>query len=82
MIVFIDLQNQITETYKQFAFFNTVPDLFIEINGRHTWPTVEMFVEDYKLSPSEYPLERFISLISDEWINTSNQQQELNDSLE
>ncbi len=40
MIRFIDLGKQIgldEEWSRQFAFFNTIPDKFLEIGGDHVW---------------------------------------------
>ena len=39
MIRFIDLGDQILEGERQFAFWNTVPDMFLTYNGNQVWST-------------------------------------------
>lgn len=76
MIRFIDLGKQYWEenefANKSFAFINTVTDRFVEFNTNQFWDTKEDFTEDYKQSgyeciPSEEGLERFLSLIPEDW---------------
>lgn len=71
MIRFIDLGKQIgvdDETwFRQFAFFNTVPNRFIEYNSTQVWECWKDFETDYKASLTEFPLERFKNLVPD-WV--------------
>jgi len=45
MIRFIDLSGQITEEGKEFAFYDTVTDRFIEIGGDQIWENFNEVVE-------------------------------------
>ena len=46
MIRFIDLGDQILEGMREFAWFDTVVDRFIEFNGTHVWDSWEDFESD------------------------------------
>ena len=53
MIRFIDLRGQIFDVLSQreeqdpqFAFYNTVSDVFVDVNGTQTWDSFESFEED------------------------------------
>ena len=53
-----------------FAFFNTVPDLFIMIDQQHVFASVEDFLEAYECEEGQKPdLNRLMRLIPDEWKN-------------
>ena len=70
MIRFIDLGKQIggdDETwFREFAFYNTVSDRFIEYGGTQVWGCIEDFENDWKqFDRGEFPFERFKSLIPD-----------------
>lgn len=71
MIRFIDLGKQIggddEEWFRQFAFFNTISDRFLEYNHAQVWSNWEDFEKDYKLYPDGYTLERLKSLVP-EWV--------------
>lgn len=60
MIRFIDISGQITDDVKEFSFYDTTIDKFIEgESGMQTWSSVEDFIDDYNGNQ----LERFLSLI-------------------
>ena len=47
MIRFIDLGDQITlDGTKEFAWFDTITERFIEFNGTHVWDSWEYFESD------------------------------------
>ena len=46
MLRFIDLKNQITPYEKEFAWFDTVTDTFLELNGSQFWSSWNEFLED------------------------------------
>lgn len=61
MIRFINLTNQIIQGVKEFAFFDTVTDKFVEFSGSQTWITIEDFKQDY----IGEEIERYLKLIPD-----------------
>lgn len=72
MIRFIDIGSQIgldDEWPRTFAFYNTVPDMFIDLGGSgcQTWESWKDFEEDWLLSDRSQPLERFRGLCPD-WV--------------
>ena len=72
MIRFVDLGKQIggddEDWDREFAFYNTVSDRFINFGGSQIWATVSDFESDYKkFANNDHPLERFLSLIPD-WV--------------
>ena len=63
MLRFIDLKGQITEDESDFAWFDTVTDKFVEVNGCETWKTWTDFVDDYERDDHyNFPLDRFSAL--------------------
>lgn len=46
MIRFIELGHQISYDVEEFAFFSTIDDKFIEINGSQVWESKLDFAED------------------------------------
>ena len=67
MIRFVDIGDQITlDGTKEFAWFDTIVDRFIEFNGTHVWDCWEVFEEDYE-HDEIMPLSRFKSLF--QWGN-------------
>ena len=77
MIRFIDLQKQIFAAElndpepRSFAFYNTVTDRFLDLDGDQTWHTWEEFVESYACCTRGvgYPLDRFAALFPESWPN-------------
>lgn len=73
MIRFINLSNQITENTIEFAFYNTVTDRFVEIQGNQTWESVGKLVVDYcsLYGPEDEGIQRYLTLIPqdicDDW---------------
>ena len=65
MIRFVDLGDQITcDGTKEFAWFNTIVDRFIEFNGTHVWETWKDFEED---AEGDEDMDRFKRLFPKEW---------------
>jgi len=74
MIRFIDLGTQIChpdddDPIPEFAFYDTVTDRFLEIEGTQTWASWNDFEDDYDeyVNYKFYPLERFKSLVHDKY---------------
>ena len=72
MVRFINIGDQITldEPDKQFAWFNTIVDRFMDFGGDVVWDTWDNFVESYNVvNPwgPKYPLERFEGLFRRKW---------------
>lgn len=61
MIRFIDLTGQINDGSPEFAFYDTVTDIFAEFSGNQTWESVESFKEDY----TGDQVDRYLRLIPD-----------------
>jgi len=66
MIRFVDLKDQITcDGTHEFAWFDTITDSFICLNGVYTWQSWIDFEQDYDASYDEdfiathWPIERF-----------------------
>jgi hypothetical protein len=74
MIRFIDVGSQVglDETWpRQFSFWDTVTDRYIELDGEQMWSTWAEFEETYLGAASRpHNLERFKSLCP-EWVFTS-----------
>jgi len=64
---FIDLSDQIIEGTKEFAFYDTTIDKFLEFQGVQTWETMEEFMKDYDGDD----MERFTKLIPENWPNNA-----------
>jgi len=65
MIRFINISDQITEDEFQFAWYDTVCDRFMDIEGKQVWTSWKEFARDYSISGhtySAYALHRFRSL--------------------
>lgn len=79
MIRFIDLGDQIVEGTREFAWWDTVTDTFLQFSGEQTWETWDQFETDFKFSfptteqivkgdvPTEEKLARFKRLFPEEW---------------
>jgi len=65
MIRFINLTNQITEDTKEFAFYNTVTDKFIEFSENQTWQSIDDFIQDYIGDE----INRYLKLIPKNFLN-------------
>lgn len=50
MIRFIDLGDQILEGQRQFAWWDTVTDTFLQFSGNQTWQNWDDFRVDYLFS--------------------------------
>jgi hypothetical protein len=65
--------DQIIEGEKEFAFYDTILDKFLEFAGSQVWSSHIEFVDDWKRSNRDqrfnYPFERLNSLIALEKIN-------------
>lgn len=52
---------------RDFAFFNTVNERYVEFNGNQAWRRIEDFVNDVrateKLTLMDHDLQRFLALI-------------------
>lgn len=83
MIRFIDLGDQILEGHREFAFFDTIVDLFERFNGEETWYTWEDFVYSYNSEPETKisafqetrPLERYKALFPKDWPNLEHEEE-------
>lgn len=66
---FIDLRRQIiiTDNYPMFAFFDTVTDTFVTINGNQTWSSQQEIIKDIKSENPHNPTERFERLL-ESWV--------------
>ncbi len=79
MIRFVDLRKA-DIVHGRFAFFDTIPDRFIEMAGEQTWNTFQQFKEDYNNDPFKHdrqktqPLERFKGLCPTWVLNKSHYQ--------
>jgi len=71
MIRFVDLGKQIgldEEWPREFAYFDTIVDLFVKVNDEHLWASWDEFKESYRMEHTTdapenfYPLERFENL--------------------
>ena len=78
MIRFIDLTNQIMipaddEIYREFAFYNTVNDKFVDLCGSQTWHTIKDFLDDFAQDKhnnhQDEPM-RFLGLIPKEFYDS------------
>ncbi len=75
MIRFIDLGDQITEGFREFAWFDTISDSFIDLCGEQTWETWERFEgslnHTMRLDPDSFTLvggiDRFRRLFPKDW---------------
>lgn len=71
MLRFIDLGNQICDDYKEFAWYDTVVDRFIEIYDSYTWHTWKEFESDCRkrdiMHDSMMDIVRFKRLFPDNW---------------
>ena len=47
MIRFIDIREQILDGERNFAWFDTITDQFIEYNGTHVWSSWDEFINDF-----------------------------------
>ena len=66
MTRFVDLGDQITcDGRKQFAWFDTVTDTFIEICGTHVWESWKDFAEDHYIEYGELKGEKGKGTIKD-----------------
>lgn len=65
MIRYINLDNQVTDGEKEFAFFDTVTGNFLEFAGAQTWSDRKDFEDCFRNDPNSgrYRLGRFVSLI-------------------
>lgn len=61
MIIFIDLTDKICNGSKEFTFYNTDTDRFVEFSGSQTWSSIEDFKKDFK--GSNFELKQYIDLI-------------------
>ncbi len=60
MVRFVYLSDQIVEGIREFAFYNTTIDRFMEFSGCQTWQSVEDFIKDYDGNE----LQRFVRLMN------------------
>ena len=74
MIRFIDLGKQIgpgagvdEDWPRQFAFFNTVDDRFIELGYEQVFESAEEVKTLHGIKSSGYPLDRLLSFIHPNW---------------
>lgn len=70
MIRFIDLRGQILpgDNSCHFAFFDTIPDQFINLDGYEDWTSWESFAENWENEKQDkHSLERFKNLCAD-WV--------------
>lgn len=76
MIRFIDIGKQVgldEEWGREFCFWNTVTDRFIEFAGHQMWRSWEDFREDYEYEKTlPYPIERFKNVCPDWIFNVEN----------
>ena len=63
MKIFINLENQIDDEKKLFAFYCTVTDNFEVFSCNQTWESKKDFIEDYYGND----IERYLNLIPDGW---------------
>ena len=69
MIRFVDIGDQVTlDGTKEFAWFCTIVDRFIEFNGTHVWDSWEGFKEDVEGETGAEDMERFERLF--QWKET------------
>lgn len=70
MVRFVFIGDQICEGEKDFAFFDTAVDSFIEFDGESVFGSLEEFIGCYNEVQSPHSiLERFTSLIDKDKIN-------------
>ena len=69
MIRFIDLGNQISEDTKQFAFYDTVTNGFIMVNGMQAFESKEEFISQQSGFNDVAFFQRCLSLIPENWGN-------------
>jgi len=70
MIRFIDLTDQITEGQKEFAFWCTAKERFLEVFGEQTWESLHDLKEAAKWHnqvANNVDIERCISLIPEDF---------------
>jgi len=74
MIRFLDLKGQIMEGEADFAFYDTVSNTILTFNDEQVFNSLESFTEAYNESGNSIkgttrPLDRFLSLIPDDYFN-------------
>lgn len=66
MIRFIDLKGQIDDD-PRFAFYDTITDMFVNLDGDQTWDCVNDFRKDFRLAkPEGLDLDRCLKLIPED----------------
>jgi len=65
MIRFIDLKDQIIQDTHEFAFYNTIPDIFVNIAGNYTWDCIECLREDLNeaIKNREIDINRYLNKV-------------------
>lgn len=77
MIRFLNLQDQIVDGGDDFAFYDTITDRIVRLNGEDAWDRLEDFTPDYAHhyrggeSPTQ-PLERFANKILKDYFRGLN----------
>lgn len=73
MIRFLDLNNQITEVTKHFAFYDTVTDTVCSFNGQQVFDSIGDFKYNFVRTSESGKIDRYLKLIPENYFTKSHE---------